>query len=139
MTVREIFLDKDYNCAEAVLLWADEQYGLGIAPEDAKLVSGFGGGLGCGENCGALLGALAALSKMLVRGRAHETPEFRERCARLVDRFRADLGSIQCAELKEKYRRPDVRCLYVVERAAALLDEQARALEDVRQERFHSI
>ena len=129
MTVREIFLDHDYNCAEAVLLWAGEKYGLTIAPEDVKLVSGFGGGLGCGENCGALLGALAALSKMTVGERAHATPGFREACAGLVDRFRADLGSIQCTELKEKYRRPDVRCLYVVERAAAVLDKYVQTLE----------
>ena len=130
MTIREIFLDKDYNCAEAVLLWADKRYGLGVAPEDVKLVSGFGGGLGCGENCGALLGAMAALSKALVRDRGHATPGFKETCAGLTDRFRADLGSIRCTELKEKYRRPDVRCLYVVERAAAILDEYMQELEE---------
>ncbi len=130
MTIREIFLDKDYNCAEAVLLWADERYGLGVAPEDVKLVSGFGGGLGCGENCGALLGAMAALSKALVRDKAHATPGFKETCAGLVDRFRADLGNIRCTELKEKYRRPDVRCLYVVERAAAILDKYMQELEE---------
>ena len=130
MTIREIFLDKDYNCAEAVLLWADERYGLGVAPEDVKLVSGFGGGLGCGENCGALLGAMAALSKAQVRDRGHATPGFKEVCAGLTDRFRADLGSIRCTELKEKYRRPDVRCLYVVERAAAILDKYMQELEE---------
>ena len=130
MTVREIFLERDYNCAETVLLWADEKYGLKVAPEDVKLVSGFGGGLGCAENCGALLGALAALSKALVQERAHATPGFKEACAELVDRFRTELGSIQCAELKEKYRRPDVRCLYVVERAAAVLDEYMHSLEE---------
>ena len=130
MTIREIFLERDYNCAEAVLLWADEKYGLQVAPEDVKLVSGFGGGLGCGENCGALLGALSALSKMTVAERAHATPNFKAACAELVDRFRGDLGSIQCTELKEKYRRPDVRCLYVVERAAAILDEYVRTLEE---------
>ena len=130
MTVRELFLDRNYNCAETILLWANERYGLRIAPEDVRLASGFGGGLGCGENCGALLGALAALSKNLVQDRAHTIPGFREACAGLVDRFRADLGSIQCAELKEKYCRPDVRCLFVVERAAAVLDEYMKTLED---------
>ena len=123
MAIQELFLEKDYNCAETVLLWANERYGLRVAPEDVALVSGFGGGLGCGETCGALLGALAALSLALVKERAHATPAFREACAELVDRFRADLGSIQCTELKEKYRRPDVRCLHVVERAAAVLDQ----------------
>ena len=130
MTIREIFLDGNYNCAEAVLLWASRRYGLNVAPEDVRLVSGFGGGLGCGENCGALLGALAALSKVMVQDRAHVTPGFKEACAGLVDRFRADLGSVQCVELKEKYRRPDVRCLYVVERAAAILDQYIHSLEE---------
>ena len=130
MTVREIFLDQDRNCAEALLLWADEKYGMGVAPEDVKLVSGFGGGLGSGENCGALLGAMAALSKALVRERAHATTGFGATCAGLVNRFRAELGTIECTELKEKYRRPDVRCLYVVERAAAILDEYMQALEE---------
>ncbi len=130
MTIQELFLEKDYNCAETVLLWANERYGLRVAPEDVALVSGFGGGLGCGETCGALLGAMAVLSKALVRERAHATPAFREACAELVGRFRADLGSIQCEELKEKYRRPDVRCLFVVERAAAVLDDCLRALEE---------
>ena len=55
--IRTLFLEKDYNCAETVLLWANEKYGLGVAPEDVKLVSGFGRGLGSGENCGALRGA----------------------------------------------------------------------------------
>ncbi len=134
MTIQELFLDQDHNCAETVLLWADERYGLDVAPEDVKLVSGFGGGLGCGENCGALLGALAALSKKLVKDRAHETPGFREACAELTNRFRADLGSVECTELKERYRRSDVRCLYVVERAAAILDDYMHELEETPHE-----
>ena len=117
MTIREIFLEQDYNCAEAVLRWAAERYGLNIAPEDFALVSGFGGGLGC-------------LSRARVEGRAHATSGFREECAELVRRFRTDLGSLQCEELKKRYRRPDVRCLYVVERAAAVLDEYMRSLEE---------
>ncbi len=130
MTIQELFLEKDYNCAETVLLWANERYGLRVAPEDVALVSGFGGGLGCGETCGALLGAMAALSKALVRERAHATTGFGATCAGLVNRFRAELGTIECTELKEKYRRPDVRCLYVVERAAAILDEYMQELEE---------
>ena len=39
-------------------------------------------------------------------------------------------ASIRCTELKEKYRRPDVRCLYVVERAAAILDKYMQELEE---------
>ena len=46
MTIRELFLEKDYNCAETLLLWANQRYGLNVSSEDARLVSGFGGGSG---------------------------------------------------------------------------------------------
>ena len=134
MTIRELFLEKDYNCAETLLLWANERYGLHVSPEDARLVSGFGGGSGVGANCGALLGAMAALSRSMVKDRAHGTPGFKEACAGLVDRFRGELGTIECVELKERYRQPDVRCLYVVERASAILDEYMQALEGAAHE-----
>ena len=130
MTIRDTFVGANYNCAETVLLWANEQFGLHITPEDICLMSGFGGGLCCGENCGALLGAIAAFSRYLVMDKASATPGFREACSDLVKRFREDLGSIECVDLKAKYRQPDVRCLYVVERAAALLSDHIRALEE---------
>ena len=42
----EYFITKDHNCAETVLLAISEEYGLGIGPEEMKLVSAFGGGMG---------------------------------------------------------------------------------------------
>ena len=111
----EYFITRDHNCAETTLLAAGEEYGLGIGPEEMKLVSAFGGGMGCGKLCGVLAGSMAALGRLAVNGRAHATENFGPLCAGLCESFEAGLGSLKCAELKAKYRTEDLRCLKTVE------------------------
>ncbi|MBQ6540155.1 MAG: hypothetical protein IJL71_03935, partial [Oscillospiraceae bacterium] len=41
-----VLCNKDHNCAESALLAISEEYGLGLGPEEMKLVSAFGGGMG---------------------------------------------------------------------------------------------
>ena len=38
------YMEDGCNCAEAVLLAANDVYGLGLSDETAKVVGGFGGG-----------------------------------------------------------------------------------------------
>ncbi len=109
------FLEMDHNCAESTLLAISEYYGLGVTPEDAKLVSGFGGGMGCEALCGVLAGSMAGCGKMAVQGRAHATEGFKELCAELHQQFESELGGTQCAVLKPMYRTEEERCLKAVE------------------------
>jgi C_GCAxxG_C_C family probable redox protein len=111
----EYFITRDHNCAETTLLAAGEEYGLGIGPEEMKLVSAFGGGMGCGKLCGVLAGSMAALGRLAVNGRAHATENFGPLCAGLCESFEAGLGSLKCADLKAMYRNDEVRCLKTVE------------------------
>ena len=111
----EYFITRDHNCAETTLLAAGEEYGLGIGPEEMKLVSAFGGGMGCGKLCGVLAGSMAALGKLAVTDRAHATEGFGPLGAGLCESFEAGLGSLKCSELKAKYRNDEVRCLKTVE------------------------
>ena len=111
----EYFITKDHNCAESALLCISDEYGLGIGPEEMKLVSAYGGGMGCGKLCGVLAGSMAALGRMAVNGRAHTTEGFGPLCAGLVEAFEAGLGSLKCADLKAMYRNDEVRCLKTVE------------------------
>ncbi len=109
------FLEQDYNCAESALLAISEVYGLGLTPEDAKLVGGFGAGMGCEQLCGVLAGCIAALGKMAVTDRAHATEGFKELCAELCQTFEQTLGNTQCAALKPVYRTEETRCVRAVE------------------------
>lgn len=125
--VQEYFLEKDFNCAEATLQILDEKYHLGLAAEDYKLVSGFGAGCGCGMMCGALAGCISAMGKMLVTPRAHATPNFKETCAAYCASFSEALGGTDCAVLRPKYFREDVRCAEVLDKACQCFDAFAEA------------
>ncbi len=109
------FIETDHNCAESALMAIDEEYGLGLKPEDFHLVSGFGGGMGCEKLCGVLTGCMAACGRINVTDRAHATEGFKELCAGLVRAFEEHLGSSVCSELKPMYRSDEFRCLKVVE------------------------
>lgn len=124
--LRHHYVDAGRNCAEALLLAADDTYHLGVTPEEVALLGGFGGGMGCGDVCGALAAAVGVIGRRLIRTDAHDTPGLADATGTLVRRFREDLGSTRCDQLKDRYKKPDVRCLEVVLKAGELLDAFVR-------------
>lgn len=124
--VRKYNVEDNRNCAETILLIANEAYGLGLTNEDVKLVSAFGGGMGCGSTCGALAGCMAALGKVAVTDRAHTTAGFRDDCGSMVKAFEEKLGSTNCMELMEKYRTPEKGCFETIALGADVLEEQMK-------------
>ncbi|MEA4823218.1 MAG: C-GCAxxG-C-C family (seleno)protein [Clostridiaceae bacterium] len=116
------YLDHDYNCAESILLAANDEYALGLSPDAFHLLSPFGGGCGCGRICGALAGGLAVIGSLAVRERAHATKDFGRLCEAYVQSFESALGSDLCAVLKPRYVAPPRRCAATVEQAADILD-----------------
>lgn len=119
------FLEGDYNCAESVLLAANEVYELGLDPKNAHLlVSAFGGGMGCGKLCGAIAGGMAALGQAAVTGRAHVTDGFKELCADTAARMEESLGGVDCAVIKPALFVEGRRCAETVRRAADVLEKQ---------------
>lgn len=125
------YLEGDYNCAETVLLAANEVYQLGLDPDTCyRLVSAFGAGMGCGVVCGALSGAMAVLGQVAVNGRAHTTEGFRDLCAGFVRRFDKALGGRDCAVLKPKLFDRQTRCLTTVRMACDVLEEQMQELRN---------
>lgn len=117
------YLEKNYNCAEAMIRAINDEYHLALDEEGMKLVGGFGGGMGYGLTCGALSAAIAALGKLCIGSKAHETAGFKELCADYAQAFRKREGEVDCSTLKPKYFVPGQRCLKTVELAAELFDE----------------
>ena len=118
--VKELYLEKDYNCAESILIFANEEYGLGLNDDSIKLIGAFGGGMGCGKVCGALAGAVAAIGKMEIAERAHATATLKEHTAEYVARFAEVFGDVDCVKVKEKKFVEGVRCLNTVLESAEL-------------------
>lgn len=124
------FLEGDFNCAESVLLAANEVYGFGLDAENCvKLVSAFGGGLGCGKLCGAVAGAMSALGFVAVTGRAHATEGFKDLCAGTAAKLENALGSTECARVKPAFFNAETRCLGAVKGACAVLEKELEALQ----------
>lgn len=117
----ENYINKDYNCAEAVIRTANEEFDLHIPEESLKLVSGFGGGMGCGDACGALSSAIAVISAFFVDGQAHATEGFGEKCGAFCQDFIKKEGSTRCDEIKENNIEEGRRCFKTVEETYALL------------------
>ena len=120
------------NCAESLLCAANDVYSLGIDPVGLRIMAGFGGGMGLDMNCcGALSGAVAAISVRFTRTKSHEDPAVKELCKAFLERFMERHGEIYCGPLKELHRDRDekIRCLPVVEMAAAELEEIMREAE----------
>lgn len=122
----DYYIVKDFNCAESTLHAINDEYGLGIPDETYKLVGGFGGGMGCGNACGALCSCMAALGMFTIKGRAHATPDFKNTCANLVQRFRDRLGNTVCDELTKKYKKEKTRCLDTILLAADVFEEYVK-------------
>ena len=97
------YYKKGYNCAETIIRAANAEYQLGLTEDAMKLCGGFGGGMGCCKACGALCGGISAISAKLIDTKAHETPELRADCTRLVAAFNRILGDTECKNLKAKY------------------------------------
>lgn len=129
-SARRYYVEENYNCAESVLLAANEVYALGIDPQSCvRLLGAFGGGMGCGGLCGALAGSLAALGAATIAGKAHTTEGLKERCAGFVDRFEAALASRECREIKpQRFAGDGERCFDTVRIACELLEPELDAL-----------
>jgi len=113
----------DLNCAETILWGANQVYRLGLNRKALRLAAGFGGGMGIEATCGALTGAVMVIGRLFTRDRGHESPRVKELCSRFLQAYRTEMGSIDCAPLKEKHRTETTKCRPVVLKAARLLEE----------------
>jgi len=117
------YLQSDMNCAETILRAANDEWDLGLNTTAFKAVAGFGGGCGCGRFCGAVAGGLAVLGEMEIQGRAHATQGFSDLCAAFVNDIEVTLGSVQCEDLKAKYRTEERRCIKTLALASEVLQK----------------
>lgn len=121
--IKQGFGEKDdLNCAEKILQAANLAYGLSLDRESLKLAAGFGGGMAIEDKCGALTASIMVLGKLFVRDRAHESTRIKELTQELFQKYSEEMGSIDCAPLKEKHRMEELKCRNVILKAAEILD-----------------
>lgn len=121
--MKEGFGEKeDLNCAEKILQGANIAYNLGLDKDALKLAAGFGGGMAIEDKCGALTAAIMVLGKLFVTERAHESSKIKELTLELFGEYKREMGSIDCAPLKQAHRTEEIKCRNVIVKAAEILD-----------------
>ena len=94
------FHAKGCNCCQSALCTLDAYTGLDERTA-TKIGYGFGGWLLSGNVCGAVSGAMMAIGMACTAGTdpAAEKPEAVKLCEALQERFRAEFGTLLCADL----------------------------------------
>ncbi len=110
------------NCAEALLMAANEKYELSLDERFIKAVCPFGGGIQSEKTCGALLGAVSALGIMYTEDRPSTNEEMKEVTKKFVEEFEKEFGALGCAGIKAAHRSETEGCRYVKIRAAEVLE-----------------
>lgn len=110
------------NCAEILLLSANEKYDLGLDDRFVKAVCPFGGGLQSEKTCGALLGALAAVGVMYAEDKPSTNDKMKEISKQLVEEFEKEFDNIDCLYIKEHHRSETEGCNPVKIRTAEVFE-----------------
>ena len=113
---------EDLNCAEKILYGANIAYNLDLNKEALKLAAGFGGGMAIEDKCGALTASIMVLGRLFVNDSAHESSRIKDLAKELFEDYKKEMGTIDCAPLKDKYRTEEFKCRNIIIKAAEVLD-----------------
>ncbi|WP_313342828.1 C-GCAxxG-C-C family protein [Sedimentibacter sp.] len=110
------------NCAETLLMAANEEYELGLDDRFIKAVCPFGGGLQSEKTCGALLGTLSAIGVIFTEDRPSDNEKMKEMTKKYVEEFEKEFGALDCATIKKHHRSETEGCAPVKIRAAGVFE-----------------
>ena len=113
---------EDLNCAEKILYGANIAYNLDLNKEALKLAAGFGGGMAIEDKCGALTASIMVLGRLFDNDSAHESSRIKDLTKELFEDYKKEMGTIDCAPLKDKYRTEEFKCRNIIIKAAEVLD-----------------
>ncbi len=110
------------NCAQKILYSSNDAYNLGLDSEALKLVAGFGGGMAIESVCGALTGGIMVLGKLFHPSNVEEKERLAQITKDFFEVYKNEMGEINCAPLKDKYRTEETKCNDVIIKAAEVLE-----------------
>jgi C_GCAxxG_C_C family probable redox protein len=97
------YFDDIFNCAEAVLLYIKDEFGIKCG-DIPKMATPFGAGVGkTGRICGALAGGIIAIGYLFGRsvdGLGEKDIAY-DLSGRLADAFEDEFGSVDCWDISE--------------------------------------
>lgn len=114
--VRKYYLEQGFNCAETMLLAANDEFNLNLDESHIRIMSGFGGGV-CKEIlCGAVTGGVAVLSIIF---------KDKDLLKKLVIEFQEQTENVfssnDCSDIKPILRDEFNKCAKVIDKAYQIL------------------
>ena len=128
------YYDKKYdlNCAECMLVAANEEYDLNISKQTMMTMSSFGGGMAVGSVCGAVTGGAAVIGLMFTTENGHKSPQVKEITSRFINEYNRRMESLECIPLREKYYEQEVpRCTIMMRTAGEILQDLIEEYKEV--------
>jgi C_GCAxxG_C_C family probable redox protein len=114
--VRKYYLEQGFNCAETMLLIANDEFNLNLDESHIRIMSGFGGGM-CRESvCGVVTGGVAVLSIMFT-----DKDKLKKLVIEFQEKTEKDFSSNDCKAIKPILREEINKCANVIDKAYQIL------------------
>lgn len=125
----DIYVTEETNCAESMFR-ASVGSRRDVVPDDCqRMMSGFSGGVSSKNFCGAILGGVAGISYLINEGDEESFERSKGATEKFVVRCKEDIGTLNCHEIKETWRKEDIRCYDIVKKMAENLEEVLQEFE----------
>ncbi|HHT50438.1 MAG TPA: C_GCAxxG_C_C family protein [Eubacteriaceae bacterium] len=111
------------NCAEILLMAANERYKLELNEKFYKAICPFGGGIQYEKTCGALIGAVAAIGIIYTEEKPSINEKMKDITKKFVFEFEREFGAIDCAYIKEHHRSEITGCDLVKVKTGEILEK----------------
>lgn len=115
--------DYDLSCSEAILYAASEKWSLGLDNSHYKMVAPFSGGFYTEDVCGIVTASLSVLGILFTDGVACQSPVMKDAVREYITTFKEKLCTINCKNLKDKYRDEQFGCRDIIIKGALILEE----------------
>lgn len=111
------------SCSETVLHAANEYYNLNLQEECFKMMSAFSGGMLQEETCGIVTAGIGVLSILFTKNNKADSPKMIEAVKEFKNRFKEELTTKNCNELKAIYEDEIVGCGNLIYAGGKILEE----------------
>jgi len=112
---------KHLNCSESMIYYGNIYYQLNLNQYALKMMSGFGGGMFEEEICGVVSGGVAVISSVLTNHTAYQSEFLSQAVIAFKKRIKDAFHSIDCANIKPKFRDEINGCDVVIIRAIEIM------------------
>jgi C_GCAxxG_C_C family probable redox protein len=115
--IKKYYLEKGFNCAETMLLTANDQFNLQLNESHIRILSGFGGGMCKEKVCGVVTGGVAVLSVIFT-----DKDLLKKLVIEFQEKTENEFFSNDCKAIKPILRDDSNKCANVIDKAYKILE-----------------